>query len=618
MPLGIRATVEIRAEITRFRRVGVNLPTAIRTGFDSRLRWVRVILEGSVLALEINDNGIICLRLGNQCATALGIICQSDRAVAIRIGRDQANRIAILDAMDRDIIRRFDRNKAIRCNLAIDRNIFICSRRGNLNLFVCGNLTNIHIALRGNLDVTICRVFSSIRMIIMDINGPKDFDIAFRRLDGQVAQACAFAAAQTSCIRHTFRAYGYLACTAIDGKCRVRQFRLTDKAMNCCRVVTNIIPAILVCPTNGNIRLASSPAVIIRLIIIWQLRNAGWHIAYPVGVHTILVCTRSYTTGDIEDLIFFRTGYPRELTSAYLRGRRIRRCLFTASKVLDDRTRNLPGRCHSRRVFILICNGYEMLTVKILAVRIRLTVILRSSKISKFPDLSKHIASPDFLLTIQLLIVVLPIDNKESTLTVAIGIRFSIDRLDHAFPSRCLSRFSPLHKIMVHERFIPIHGCDIARKGYIANSGIATSGIDEKRSAIELETCFVLDIDIATRRFDNTIVLTGVRTAKERCAICARRQRTATRADIGIDVDAALIVAIRISIEDDIQCCRCMDIRIDVDTFLCFQRQGILVCCRLIHFQNRRQRDICIVIGRVCRLDLDIIILQDIGNRRGL
>ena len=392
VPAGCRLTVEIRTKRVAVWRCRVDFPVAVRIDGFLCLRRIRCIMEGTICTACVDNDRIVCIRRGNQCATALGIIRQSNRAIAIRIGRDQANRIAILDAMDRDIIRRFDGNKAIRCNLAIDRNIFICSRRGNLNLFVCGNLTNIHIALRGNLDVAICKVCSGIRMIIMDINGPKDFDIACRRLDGQVAQACAFAAAQTSCIRHTFRAYGYLAYTAIDGKCRVRQFRLTDKTMNRCRVVTNIIPAILVCPTNGNIRLASSPAVIIRLIIIWQLRNAGWHIAYPVGVHTILVCTRSYTTGDIEDLIFFRTGYPRELTSTYLRGRRIRRCLFTASKVLNDRTRNLPGRCHSRRVFILICNGYEMLTVKILTVRIRLTVILRSSKVSQFPNPSKIIA----------------------------------------------------------------------------------------------------------------------------------------------------------------------------------------------------------------------------------
>ncbi len=266
VPAGSRLTVEIRTKRVAVWRCGVDFPVAAfasRDGFLCRSQ----VLERTVLALYVNDDGIICLRLGNQCATALGIIRQSNRAIAIRIGRDQANLIAILDAMDRDIIRRFDGNKAIRCNLAIDRNSFICSRRGNLNLFICGNLTNVHIALRGNLDVAICKVCSGIRMIIMDINGPKDFDIAFRRLDGQVAQACAFAAAQTSCIRHTFRAYGYLACTAIDGKCRVRQFCFTNKAMDCACSIPYIIPAILVCPTNSNIRLMFPASIIIWLII---------------------------------------------------------------------------------------------------------------------------------------------------------------------------------------------------------------------------------------------------------------------------------------------------------------------------------------------------------------
>ena len=240
-------------------------------------------------------------------------------------------------------------------------------------------------------------------------------------------------------------------------------------------------------------------------------------------------------------------------------------------------------------------------------------ITLRSSKISEFPDLSKHIASPVFLITIQLLIVVLPIDNKESTLTVAIGIRLSIDRLEHIFPSRRLIRVLSCQKIMVHERFVLIHGCDIARKCHIA-----ASAIDRKCSAIELEACFILDIDITARRFDNTIVLARARAAKERRAICARRQRTTIRADIGIDVNAALIITICISVEDNIQCSRCMDIRIDVNTFICFQHQGIAAYCRLINIQSRRQRNIRIVISSVRGLDRDIVLLQDIGNRRGL
>ena len=251
-PLCVRVAVEVRAELIGIWRVGIDLPVAVR--IDGLLCRGQV-LEGTICTACIDDNGITCRRLSNQCATALGIIRQSDCAIAIRICRDQTNLIAILDAMDRDIIRRCDGNKAFRCNLAIDSNIFICSRRGNLNLFVCGNLTNIHIALRGNLDVAICKVCSGIRMIIMDINGAKDFDIACRRLDGQVAQARAFAAAQASCIRHTFRAYGYIACTTIDGKCRVRQFCLTDKAVNRTCTVVDIVPAILIGPANSNIRL---------------------------------------------------------------------------------------------------------------------------------------------------------------------------------------------------------------------------------------------------------------------------------------------------------------------------------------------------------------------------
>ena len=63
-----------------------------------------------------------------------------------------------------------------------------------------------------------------------------------------------------------------------------------------------------------------------------------------------------------------------------------------------------------------------MLTVKVLTIRIRTTVFTRSSTISQFPNLSKHITSLNFLATIQTLILAFPIDNKLNFLTVAIGI----------------------------------------------------------------------------------------------------------------------------------------------------------------------------------------------------
>ena len=159
-----------------------------------------------------------------------------------------------------------------------------------------------------------------------------------------------------------------------------------------------------------------------------------------------------------------------------------------------------------------------MLAIEFFTIRI-FNIIQPSSNISKFPRLSKHVTGLIFLVRGQALIVALPINNKLNALTAVIGIVLTIHRPEHIFPSRRLIRVLSCQKIMVHERFVLIHGCDIACKIHVA-----ASTIDGKRSAIELETCFILDIDITARRFDNTIVLARVRAAKERRAICARHQ----------------------------------------------------------------------------------------------
>ena len=342
MPAGRRLAVEVCAEIVAVWRCGIDFPVATFAGRDGLLCLCCIcrVMEGTFCAACIDDNGIACRRLSNQCAATFSIIRQSDRAVPRRISRDQTNLIAILDAMDRDIVRRFDGNKAIRCNLAIDSNIFICSRRGNLNLFVCGNLTNIHIALRGNLDVAICKACSGIRMIIMDINGAKDFDIACRRLDGQVAQARAFAAAQASCIRHTFRTYGYIACTAIDGKCRVRQFCFTDKAMDCVCSIPYIVPAILVCPTNSNIGLMFAASIIIWLIIrtFPRITRINRLITHPIRIVAVELVSPTFPCRLIECSAFLWSSEPSKHTSicpvcsfSYTSG-----YIFAAGKILHN------------------------------------------------------------------------------------------------------------------------------------------------------------------------------------------------------------------------------------------------------------------------------------------
>ena len=257
MPAGCRPAVEVHAELVAVWRYGVDFPVAVRIDGFLCLRRIRCIMEGTICTACVDDDRIVCIRRGNQCATALGIIRQSNRAIAIRIGRDQANLIAILDAMDRDIIRRFDGNKAIRCNLAIDRNIFICSRRGNLNLFICGDLSYIDIALRRNFDIAIYQIRSGIRIVIVNINGIENLDIACSRFsfNRDVAQTCTYAAAQLSSIGSSFCTDRNITSAAVDRKSRVWQFCLTDKAVNRTCAVVDIVPAILIGPANSNIRL---------------------------------------------------------------------------------------------------------------------------------------------------------------------------------------------------------------------------------------------------------------------------------------------------------------------------------------------------------------------------
>ena len=166
---------------------------------------------------------------------------------------------------------------------------------------------------------------------------------------------------------------------------------------------------------------------------------------------------------------------------------------------------------------------------------------------------------------------------------------------------------------MIHERFVFIHGSNVLGKCHIA-----ARRIDAQSTAIQLETRLILDIDCAACRFNNTFRLTLLRTAKESSTIGTGSQGAATRSDVSIDVDTAFIVAIRICIQDNIQRARCIDIRIDIDVTLRFQSKGIAPCCRLIDLQCRIQCDISIAVISIYGLNLNIVTLQYIDNRRRL
>ena len=64
MPLGVRAAVEVRAELIGIWRVGIDLPVAARAGRDG-FRCRRVIMEGTVRAASIDDNSIVGIRRCN-------------------------------------------------------------------------------------------------------------------------------------------------------------------------------------------------------------------------------------------------------------------------------------------------------------------------------------------------------------------------------------------------------------------------------------------------------------------------------------------------------------------------------------------------------------------------
>ena len=253
-PLCVRAAVEVRAELIGIWRVGIDLPVAVcasRDGFRCR----RVIMEGTVRAASVDDDSIVSCGRGNQSTIAIWIVGQCNGTIAVCIRRNKTDLIGILNAVYGDIICRFNRNQSIRGNLAIDVDMFFCTCGRNLDLLICGDLSYIDIALRRNFDIAICQIRSGIRIVIVNINGIENLDIACSRFNRDVAQTCTYAAAQLSSIGSSFCTDRNSTSAAVDRKSRVWQFCLTDKAVNRTCAVVDIVPAILIGPANSNIRL---------------------------------------------------------------------------------------------------------------------------------------------------------------------------------------------------------------------------------------------------------------------------------------------------------------------------------------------------------------------------
>ena len=106
-PLRICTAVEVLAERIGIWRVGIDFPVAARAGRDGRNIFRRQVLERTVLALYIDDNSIVVLRIGVQRTVIMSVV-QYDFAALARCS--QLNLFMSRDTIDIDVARSLDIN----------------------------------------------------------------------------------------------------------------------------------------------------------------------------------------------------------------------------------------------------------------------------------------------------------------------------------------------------------------------------------------------------------------------------------------------------------------------------------------------------------------------------
>ena len=138
-PLCICAAVEVRAERVAVWRCGVDFPVAAfasRDGFLCRSQ----VLEGTIRAACVDDNGIVIRRLSNQCTIIMGVV-QYDCAALTR--RGQVDVFMSRDTIDIDVARSLDIDAVIDGGNAVAYSD-VCSM--NRNTFIRTNLTSVRSA----------------------------------------------------------------------------------------------------------------------------------------------------------------------------------------------------------------------------------------------------------------------------------------------------------------------------------------------------------------------------------------------------------------------------------------------------------------------------------------
>ena len=139
-PLRVDTAVEVLAERIGIWRVGIDFPVAAFARLDGILLCRRQILERTILALHVDDNSIVVLRIGVQRTVVMSVV-QYDFAALARCS--QLNLFMSRDTIDIDVARSLDIDAVIDGGNAVAYGD-ACSM--NRNTFIRTNLTSVRSA----------------------------------------------------------------------------------------------------------------------------------------------------------------------------------------------------------------------------------------------------------------------------------------------------------------------------------------------------------------------------------------------------------------------------------------------------------------------------------------
>ena len=527
-PLRVCATVEVRAERIGIWRVGIDLPVAALAGRDGFLCRSQV-LEGTICAACVDDNGIVIRRLSNQCTIIMGVI-QYDCAALTR--RRQVDLFMSRDTIDIDVARSLDidalgisRDAVADCDvLARDADAFV--RVDNTRVVLTA--ANCDIA---SVDLDILQGNR-----VTDVTSNVDFRIA-----------------------------------GIDDEARMLQVLFLDETFDCLGTLHDIVPVGRRTEANRDHR-----ARVVRLCF----RMASPLRIAVIPLDVVVVNGRAIVVGEFRAFAIIGHAFWASDPIISVRILSVNRVVFVATATATDDQLILFWRA-GQRVLKSRRDRSEIRIARLVrAIRRALSHCLGTGPSNRLPCQIRGKGA--LLIASQLIIgqdfssppICIPIYAARILADDLIIIRF-----DEVLPAFQTGRY-PL---------IGVAGVDCAGDGNCTACAITLLRVKRQRTAVQADSHVAVEVDCAAIRRDFAVARLALiaeiradRAGLNRRA-AARRERTAIRRDIGVDEDGTEAIAIRIRMEVDIQRTRSrLDFRVDRDIALCLKRQGRICAARLI------------------------------------